>query len=425
LFLMNFLKLWRTDVRRLTKEDYRWNFIVNSIDNAFFSVGMTFGSVFTMFPVFAKNLGASNVELGLISAITNLGWGIPAIWGAKYAERSSKKLSLVLKVTMLERVPYLFIGLIALYLVGISPKLALYLSIAMMGIAIFAMGFLGPPWMSMIEKVIDSRRRGTYFAMGSGLGAIMGIGGSFIARNLLANHPFPKNFAYVFFTGFIFFMLSLLFLSLTREVPDERVYDDEPVLNYIRNMKRVFKDKNFRHFLIERIISSFMSSSGGFVTVYLLKKLSLPDDSAAIFTAVVLASQGVSSFLFGPLGDRWGHKLNLLVSKVCYVSAILMALLCKRVEQAYVVYILMGVVNTTGMVGSMAITLDMTSGKRKELYMGSLYFLTAPFSFVAPLICGKMIDVLGYAIPFFLTSVIGLLNLIYLWRFVVDPRVKR
>jgi MFS family permease len=102
-----------------------------------------------------------------------------------------------------------------------------------------------------------------------------------------------------------------------------------------------------------------------------------------------------------------------------------MALLCKRVEQAYVVYILMGVVNTTCMVGSMAITLDMTSGKRKELYMGSLYFLTAPFSFVAPLICGKMIDVLGYAIPFFLTSVIGLLNLIYLWRFVVDPRVKR
>lgn len=276
MFLMNFLKLWRTDVRRLTKEDYRWNFIVNSIDNAFFSVGMTFGSVFTMFPVFAKNLGASNVELGLISAITNLGWGIPAIWGAKYAERSTKKLSLVLKVTMLERVPYLFIGLIALYLVGISPKLALYLSIAMMGIAIFAMGFLGPPWMSMIEKVIESRRRGTYFAMGSGLGAIMGIGGSFIARNLLANHPFPKNFAYVFFTGFIFFMLSLLFLSLTREVPDERVYDDEPVLNYIRNMKRVFKDKNFRHFLVERIISSFMSSSGGFVTVYLLKKLSFP-----------------------------------------------------------------------------------------------------------------------------------------------------
>ncbi|HBT38794.1 MAG: MFS transporter [Pseudothermotoga sp.] len=412
-------------MKRLTEKDYRWNFIVNSIDNAFFSVGMTFGSVFTIFPVFAKNLGASNIELGLISAITNLGWGIPAIWGAKYAERSAKKLSLVLKVTMLERVPYLLIALISLYLVSFSTKLALYLSIVTMGVAIFAMGFLGPPWMSMIEKVIDPRRRGTYFAVGSGLGALMGIGGSLIARRLLAEHPFPRNFAYVFLTGFIFFMLSFLFLSLTREVPDERIYDSEPVFDYIKKMKFVFSDKNFRNFLIERIISSFMFSSGGFMTVYLLKKLSLPDDSAAVFTAVVLASQGVSSFLFGPIGDKKGHKLNLMLSKVCYALAILLALVSERVEQAYVVYALMGVVNTTNNVGSMAITLDMTSNKRKELYMGSLYFMTSPFSFVAPLICGKLIDNFGYAVPFFLTGVIGMFNLLYLWKCVEDPRARR
>lgn len=411
-------------MKKLTEKDYRWNFIVNSIDNAFFSVGMTFGSIFTIFPVFAKNLGASNIELGLISAIANLGWGIPAIWGAKYAERSAKKLNLVLKVTMLERVPYLFIALISFYLVGVSAKLALYLSMLMMGIAVFSMGFLGPPWMSMIEKVIDPRRRGTYFAFGSGLGALMGIGGSIIARNLLANNPFPKNFGYVFLAGFIFFMLSLFFLALTREVPDERLYDDEPILNYFRNMKWVFSDRNFRNFLIERIISSFMFSSSGFLTVYLLKKLSLPDDSAAVFTAIVLASQGFSSFLLGPFGDKKGHKLNLLLSKVCYVSAILMAILCKHVSQAYVAYALMRIVNTAGNVGGMAITLDLTSKKRKELYMGSLYFSTAPFSFVAPLVCGKLIDLLGYTPALFVTCVVGVMNFFYLLKFVDDPRVK-
>ncbi|MEJ5228695.1 MAG: MFS transporter [Pseudothermotoga sp.] len=412
-------------VEKLTEKDYRWNFVVNSIDNAFFNVGMTFASVFTIFPVFAKNLGASNIELGLISAIVNLGWGIPAIWGAKYAERSAKKLNLVLKVTILERVPYLFIAFISLYLVSFSTKLALYLSTMMMGIAVFAMGFLGPPWMSMIEKVIDARRRGTYFAVGSGLGAILGIGGSIIAKNLLANNPFPKNFAYVFFAGFIFFMLSLLFLALTREFPDDHVYDDEPVLNYARKMKQVFTDKNFKNFLVERIISSFMFSSSGFMTVYLLKKLSLPDESAAIFTAVLLASQGLSSFLFGPVGDKKGHKLNLLVSKISYVSAILTAVLCKHVSQAYLAYALMGIVNTTNNVGSMAITLDFTSGKRKELYMGSLYFSTAPFSFVAPLICGKLIDLFGYATAMFITGLIGAYNLFYLLKFIEDPRVRK
>ena len=74
-------------MERLTEKDYRWNFIVNSLDYAFFSLGMTLGSIFTLFPVFARNLGASNLELGLIPAIANLGWGIPAIKKANKAER--------------------------------------------------------------------------------------------------------------------------------------------------------------------------------------------------------------------------------------------------------------------------------------------------------------------------------------------------
>jgi len=201
-------------MRQLTEKDYRWNFFVNSMDYAFFSLGMTLGSIFTLFPVFAKNLGASNVELGLIPAIANLGWGIPAIWGAKYAERSPRKLKLVLEVTLGERLPYLFMVLISFYLAVPSPKLALYLSILMMGIATFSMGFLGPPWMSMIEKVIDPKRRGTFFAMGNGLGAILGVGGSIIAKRLLSEYPFPENFGYVFLTAFVFFMVSFVFLAL-------------------------------------------------------------------------------------------------------------------------------------------------------------------------------------------------------------------
>lgn len=196
-------------MRQLTEKDYRWNFFVNSMDYAFFSLGMTLGSIFTLFPVFAKNLGASNVELGLIPAIANLGWGIPAIWGAKYAERSPRKLKLVLEVTLGERLPYLFMVLISFYLAVPSPKLALYLSILMMGIATFSMGFLGPPWMSMIEKVIDPKRRGTFFAMGNGLGAILGVGGSIIAKDFFQNTRFLRT-SVMFFSPRLSFSWCLL-----------------------------------------------------------------------------------------------------------------------------------------------------------------------------------------------------------------------
>ncbi|PLV59459.1 MFS transporter [Thermotoga sp. KOL6] len=409
-------------MKQLTEKDYRWNFIVNSLDMAFFSLGMTLGSIFTLFPVFAKNLGASNVEIGLIPAIANLGWGIPAIWGAKYAERSPRKLDLVLKVTMGERLPYLFMALISFYLAIPSPKLALYLSILMMGVATFTMGFLGPPWMSMIEKVIDPKRRGSFFAMGSGLGAILGIGGSVLAKHLLSSYPFPKNFGYVFMTSFVFFMVSFFFLILTREVPDCAVYENESMWSYIRNMKNVFIDKNFRNYLMDRILTSFMFASSGFVTVYILKKLSLSDDVAAVFTAIILASQGISSFLFGPLGDKKGHKLNLILSKVAYTSAVLLVVTCNSILEAYVAFALLGLVNTTNNVGSMAITLDFVSGKRKELYMGSLYFSIAPFSFVAPLVGGKIADIFGYDVLMILTAIIGAFGCFYVLKFISDPR---
>lgn len=411
-------------MERLTEKDYRWNFIVNSLDYAFFSLGMTLGSIFTLFPVFARNLGASNLELGLIPAIANLGWGIPAIWGAKYAERSPKKLNLVLKVTLGERLPYLFMALISFYLAVPSPRLSLYLSILMVGIATFSMGFLGPPWMSMIEKVIDPRRRGTFFAMGNGLGAMLGVGGSAIAGELLSSHPFPVNFGYVFLTAFVFFMVSFVFLALTREVPDHTLPDDESIWNYIKNMKNVFLDRHFRNFLIDRIITSFMFASSGFITVYLLEKFSLPDETAAVFTAIVLVSQGLSSFLFGPLGDRKGHKLNLILSKIFYSAAVILAFLSTSPVHAYPVFALMGLVNTTNNVGNMAITLDFVSGKRKELYMGSLYFSIAPFSFVAPLIGGKIADLSGYGVLMVLTGLIGVFGIFYVVKFIVDPRVS-
>ncbi|HCZ07473.1 MAG: hypothetical protein PWP37_959 [Thermotogota bacterium] len=409
----------------LTREDYRWNFIVNSLDFALFSLGMTLGSIFTLFPVFAKNLGASNFELGLISAVANLGWGIPAIWGARSAERSPKKLTLVLKFTLGERLPYLFMALIAFYLAVPTPRLALYLSIAMVGVATFTMGFLGPPWMSMIEKVIDPVKRGSFFAVGNGLGAILGVGGSVIARKILSVYSFPENFGYVFLISFFFFMLSFVFLSLTREVPDRVVHDKEPISNYFRNIKNVFADKYFRNFIIERVLNSFMFASSGFITVFLLKKFALSDDTAAVFTAIVLVAQGLSSFIFGPMGDRMGHKLNLILSKIFYTSAVFLAVFGVNVFQTYLVFVFMGFVNTTNNVGSMAITLDFVTRKRKELYMGSLYFVTAPFSFIAPLVGGKIADLTGYASLMVLTGIIGLAGSLYLVKFVKDPRVRK
>lgn len=405
----------------MSERDYRWNFFVDSIDYAFFSLGMTLGSISTLFPLLARNLGASNVEIGLIPAVANLGWGIPAILGAKYAERARKKLDLVLKVTLGERLPYLFMALVCFFVAARNAKLALYLSISMLGVATFSMGFLGPPWMSMIEKVIDKKRRGTFFAVGNGLGALMGVGGSILARHFLDRYPFPKNFGYSFSTAFAFFMVSFVFLALTREAPDEPdPTSGDP--SYVRKSLSVFRDKNFRNYILERITNSFMFASSGFVTVYLIERLSLPDKTVAEFTAALMISQGVSSFLVGPLGDKLGHKVTLAMGKVLYALAMVLTALCGSLPMALSVYALLGFVNTTNMVGSPALTLDLVPRNKKEMYMGVLYFSIAPFSFAAPLFGGKIADWWGYESLFLGTALIGVFSTLFLLYFVEDPR---
>ncbi|PNV80158.1 MAG: MFS transporter [Dictyoglomus turgidum] len=406
----------------LKERDYRWNFIVDSIDFAFFSLGMTFGSILTLFPLFAKNLGAGNLEIGLIPAIANLGWGIPAILGAKYSEKASKKLDVVLKFTIGERLPYLFMALISFFVVSYNPKLALYLSLLMLGIATFSMGFLGPPWMSMIEKVIHPARRGSFFAVGNGLGALMGVGGASLARYFLSKYPFPKNFGYSFLCAGIALIISFIFLALTREEPDEDIEEDVSFSEYIKGINQVLKDRNFRNYIINRILSALSGAYASFIVVFAIKKFSIPDKVVADFTAILLVSQGISSFFLGPLGDKLGHKIILVYGRALSILSLLLLLFGNSSLFIYIVFALIGLINSSFMVGDLAITLDLSPREKKELYIGVLNLLIAPFSFISPLIAGKISDFLGYESLFFISLLIGIFNLFFLVKMVKDPR---
>ncbi|MCS7201386.1 MAG: MFS transporter [Dictyoglomus sp.] len=406
----------------LSEKDYRWNFIVDSIDFALFSLGMTFGSILTLFPLFAKNLGAGNIEIGLIPAIANLGWGIPAILGAKVSEKASKKLNVVLKFTLGERLPYLFMAFISFFIVPYNPKLALYLSLLMLGIATFSMGFLGPPWMSLIEKVIHPARRGTYFAMGNGLGALMGVGGASLARYFLSNYSFPKNFGYSFLCAGIALLFSFIFLALTREEPDEDKKDDVKFSEYIKGINIVLKDGNFRNYIINRVLGALAGAYTSFIVVFALKKFSIPDKIVADFTGILLVSQGISSFLFGPIGDRWGHKITLIIGRSLSILSLILLLFGNSAFFIYIVFMLIGLIYSSFMVGDLAITLDLAPKNKKELYIGVLNLLIAPFSFLSPLIAGKISDLFGYETLFSISLLVGIFNLFFLIKKIKDPR---
>ena len=89
-------------------------------DFAFYSVGLAFASQATILPAFAASLGAPNIVIGAIPAVTTLGWLLPPLFVAGHTETLGRKLPFVMRYTIWERVPYLGLALTAFFVAEID-----------------------------------------------------------------------------------------------------------------------------------------------------------------------------------------------------------------------------------------------------------------------------------------------------------------
>jgi len=405
----------------LSRRDYIANFFFDSLDYAFFSLAMSFGSITTLLPLLAKRLGATNVEIGLIPAIAYLGWSVPALWGAKVSERLEHQLSFIIKFTLLERLPYLGMALVSFYLALRSPLLALYLVFLFLATSTFAMGFIGPVWVEMIGKVIHRGRWGLYFACGNGIGALMSVWGSRIAENLLRRYPFAQNFGYCFLLASGAMVISYFFLALTREEREKKASPRENAGNSLLHL--LGEDSNFSHFLVVRVFMALGVMGGAFYTVYLLSRLGVPDALVARYNAVLLVSQALSNFCWGPLGDKKGHKIVLLIGAVAMVVSNLFALFSRTGRGFFLAFSFLGFNYSALSVGGMAILLDFAPREKRSLYLGWGNFFAGFPAFFSPLIGGKIADFWGYETVFWVALGVNVVGLLWLLLMVREPRV--
>ncbi|HPT62971.1 MAG TPA: MFS transporter [Candidatus Atribacteria bacterium] len=405
----------------LSRRDYLFNFVVDTLDYSFFSLGMSFGSTVTLLPLLAQRLGASNLEIGLIPAIAYLGWSFPAIWGARVSGKLEKKLPFILRFTLFERLPFLGMALLAFYLVPHNPSLSLYILFILLGINSFAMGFLGPIWTEMIGKVIHHSRWGLYFACGNGLGALMGMWGSTLAERFISTYPFPRNFGYCFLLASVSMVISYFFIALTREEKEEVTSSSgEKFLSSFFQVIR--EDANFLSFLLARIFLALGVVGGAFYTVYALQKFIIPDALVARYNAVLLVSQALSNFIWGPLGDKKGHKLVVLLGATSIVLSNLLALFSPDFRWFFLAFTLLGFNYSAISVGGTAIVLDFAPREKRGLYVGWSSFLSNFPAFFSPILGGKIADRFGYHWVFWLALSLNLVGLLWILWGVREPR---
>ena len=404
----------------------KYNITVNLLDGAFFGLGWGFGSVGTIITLFVSRMTHSAVLIGLIPAIHAVGWQLPQLFMANSVSRLRRYKPMVMWLTIHERLPYLGLALVALFMAALGNKAALVLTFVMLIWQGLGAGFTANPWQSMIAKIIPPDWRGTFFGAQAALANVLMSLAAVSAGYILDRVHDPLNFTVCFLLTIVGMSISYLFFSLNREPVDHEknipAVQSSPWKGGLELLRR---DRNFSAYLLVRMLSQFATMGFAFYILYGLRRFGMSDLTAGLLTAAVTITSTVANALMGWLGDRLGHRLMLIAGSVAVTLSSLLAWGAPTLNWLYLVFILSGLANVAYWTIGMAITVEFGTEETRPTYIGLSNTLVAPFTIIAPLLGGWIADTAGFQTTFMISAVGGLVIAGLLLWLVRDPRPRQ
>ncbi len=405
-------------------KNYRWNFSVNVMDLAFYMLAMNLVSQATVMPLLVSQLTDSKLAIGLIPAISSLGFLLPQLFAANFTERLRYKKPFVVLVSSFgERGPFLYIGIIVWLWAVTNPQLALILIFACLVLWAVCAGVAMPAWSDLIAKVIPVQRRGVWSGSANGLGALMGVAGAAVAGRILAEYPFAMNFALCFFLAFGAQIFSWIGLALNREPAGLVVKPHISQNAYFRQLPALLRsDRNYVRYLVSRSVANLGGMAAGFLMVFGSERYGFGGAQVGALTAVLAGSQAVMNLAWGLVADRVGHKLVLVAATFAVVLATTSALLIPSPIAIYVAFIFYGAAMAAEQVSGPNIVLEFGSDADRPTYIGLTNTLLAPMRTLAPIIGGVLATMAGYHSMFGVAIAIGTVGGLMMLLWVRDPR---
>jgi MFS family permease len=408
------------------RKHLKFNVTVNLLDGAFFGLGWGFGSIGTIITLFVSRMTHSVILIGLIPAIHAVTWQLPQLFMANTVARQRRYKPMVMWMTIHERLPYLGLVLVALFMTALGNKTALVLTFIILIWQGLGAGFTANGWQTMIAKIIPPDLRGTFFgAQGAVANILMSV--SAVAAGFILDRVHdPLNFAFCFLLTIAGMGISFVLLGQTREpVDNEKSIPERQFSPWKSGMEILRRDRNFSTFLIVRLLVQFATMGFAFYIIYGLRHFGMSDLTAGFMTAVLTITQTVGNAVMGWLGDRFGHRAMLIAGSVAITLSSLLAWGAPSLNWMYLAFILSGLANVAFWTISMAITTEFGNEETRPTYIGLSNTLVAPFSIIAPLLGGWIADAAGFQTTFMISAVGGLIVGALLVWMVRDPRPRQ
>lgn len=406
------------------EKNFRWNFSVNLVDITFITLAFSLISRETITPLLVSQLTDSKIAVGFVPAIFSISFYLPQLFAANHAEGLVRKLPFVMFVGgILERVPYVFAGIAILLFAESAPTVALLCIYLVIGLGAFGAGVATPAWFTMIGKVLPVNRRGIFFGVSEGLGTLMGIIGAYFVGIILDEMGYPQNFASLFMIAATFMAISWIGLALNREPESPIVKKQISQRRYFRQLPKILRENhNYRRFLLSYSINRLSLMGTSFFIVFGNDNFSLSGADVGLLTAILIGSQAVMQLALGWLGDRRGHKQNLMISAFAVAAAALLAMSATDLLGLVPSFVLLGIGLAADHISRLNIVLEFAVPQDQPTFIGLTNTFLAPVVFLAPIFGGWVATSFDFQSLFGLTFVFGLVGGTLLAIWVQEPR---
>lgn len=407
-------------MKKISRHDK--NFWLNVIDGSLFSLGMTMATPIIL-TAYVKKFTSNEYLINLIPAITILGMTIPQLFMARHVEARARNKNLMLITGVFQRVPLLIIALATLLLHNQSPAMVLTVFFIVFAIKQFSNGMNMPVWLEMVAKLVPQKSRGRLFSYRRFFGGLLGLGGAVIAQRILTSVSFPLNFSLLFFLFFVLAGLSIIFLFFIDEKPSEHVPKKLSFSAYMKKIPGVLRgDRNYARYVTGNVILAMTTMAGSLFFAFGIDRLALSDSMVGTISIINILTTTLSALVFGRTGDRYGHKLNFMISTTLSLTGLSLLIGLNSLPIFILATVLQGMAASCTMVSQNAMQMEFCGERDRPTYITLNKTITAPFSFAAPMLGSFIARNFGYTSVFLAVMALKTVFLLYFGLVVREPR---
>ena len=397
---------------------------MHTIDGSIFLFAISFISVSTVLPVFIQRIGGNPIAVGSVSVLWYVGLYMPQLVFIKFFHNKRKIKPVVLGTGLIYRFQFLILSIVCfLFLGNLDPSFSVPLMLFLIFITTMAGSTTGPPWFHFFSKTTPVKLRGRLLALRWMLGSAFGLIAGYLVSVILSSVSYPNNFALLFLLCFVFTMVSFYFLNRVEESFETSAESKQASFKEIlfQSKEILRRNKDFKNYLFADALILMSLTASSFYAVYAVIKFNLPTSYAGTFTVILMAGQLLGNFVFGYLGDYYGHKINILILASASAAASLSAVLANNILVFGIVFFFTGCTLAVQGVSRLAFVVEICNESERPIYIGLLNTITAP-TILFGVLGGYLITIIGYVAVFLIYTLISLSAVYWLHKKVNEPR---